>query len=248
MKHPELEIAELVADELPGNRRAAVERHLAACARCSMIRDDLVRAMSALARAEPTLPVPPLLSRAPKVHAFGFVQIASVVGVLVLGIALGSIVPEAPDALAPVGATASGSASSVPTSTSGAPSPQPSSPVGCSLSRDGATYAMLQACPGGGAVGTVVTLEGRGCSYPGNEATIVFGPGYDENSAATGTFGGTQLPPIKVDANGAFSVQFLIPAELEPHQGVGGGPIRPGRYQFASKPAFCVVPFTVVSP
>jgi hypothetical protein len=91
-----------------------------------------------------------------------------------------------------------------------------------------------------------VVLEGRGCSYPNTDPTIVFGPGYDEAGVATGTFGGAQLPPIRADADGAFRVEFAIPASLEPHQGAGGGPVMPGRYQFGSKPAFCVVPFTVV--
>jgi hypothetical protein len=89
-------------------------------------------------------------------------------------------------------------------------------------------------------------LSGRGCNYPGSDATIVFGPGFGENGVATGTFGGAQLPPIQVDASGAFRAEFAIPAEIQPHQGAGGGQIAPGRYQFASKPAFCVVPFTVI--
>ena len=116
----------------------------------------------------------------------------------------------------------------------------------CSVARDGATGATLQACPGAGPIGTVVVLEGRGCSYPNTDPTIVFGPGSDEAGVATGTFGGAQLPPIRADASGAFRVEFTIPASLEPHQGAGGGPTMPGRYQFGSKPAFCVVPFTVV--
>ena len=122
----------------------------------------------------------------------------------------------------------------------------PSGAAACSVARDGASGGTLQACPGGGAIGTVVVIEGRGCSYPNSDPTIVFGPGYDEAGVATGTFGGAQLPPMRADANGAFRVEFTIPASLEPHQGAGGGPTMPGRYQFGSKPAFCVVPFTVV--
>ena len=119
-------------------------------------------------------------------------------------------------------------------------------PVSCSLTRDGASGGTLEACPGIGTVGTLVVLSGRGCNYPGSDATIVFGPGFGENSVPTGTFGGAQLPPIQVDASGAFRVEFAVPAELQPHQGAGGGQIAPGRYQFASKPASCVVPFTVL--
>ncbi len=122
----------------------------------------------------------------------------------------------------------------------------PSGAAECSVARDAASGATLQACPGGGAIGTVVVIEGRGCSYPNTDPTIVFGPGYDEAGVATGTFGGAQLPPMRADANGAFRVEFTIPASLEPHQGAGGGPTMPGRYQFGTKPAFCVVPFTVV--
>ena len=133
-----------------------------------------------------------------------------------------------------------------PSASVAAPTLSPSGAAVCSVARDGASGTNLQACPGAGPIGTVVTLEGRGCSYPNTDPTIVFGPGSDEAGVATGTFGGAQLPPIRADTSGAFRVEFTIPASLEPHQGAGGGPTMPGRYQFGSKPAFCLVPFTVV--
>jgi hypothetical protein len=96
-------------------------------------------------------------------------------------------------------------------------------------------------------VGAVVVPEGHGCSYPGTDATIVFGPTYDENNSLTGTAGGEQLPPVQVNRDGTFRVQFEIPRAPQAHQGTGGGPIVAGRYQFTSKPDLFVVPFTVIS-
>ena len=38
-----------------------------------------------------------------------------------------------------------------------------------------------------------------------------------------------------------------IPAAMDPLQGVGGGPTRPGTYQFTTRPPICSATFTVTS-
>ncbi len=39
----------------------------------------------------------------------------------------------------------------------------------------------------------------------------------------------------------------MIPAAIDPLQGVGGGPTRPGTYQFTTRPPICTATFTVTS-
>ena len=252
MSHPRLQIAQLVADDLTAADGVSVEAHLATCPECRRLQADLRGAMSALERPEPVISMRPLVLRPGVVRRSSrLLPAVSLVAALIVGVALGSFVRDARQILGPSAATQTAAASATPRSspslsTAATPTLAPSAALTCSVARDGATGATLQACPGGGPIGTVVVLEGRGCSYPNIDPTIVFGPGSDEAGVATGTFGGAQLPPIRADASGAFRVEFRIPASLEPHQGAGGGPTMPGRYQFGSKPAFCVVPFTVV--
>jgi hypothetical protein len=38
-----------------------------------------------------------------------------------------------------------------------------------------------------------------------------------------------------------------IPARMDPLQGIGGGPTRPGTYQFTTRPPICTATFTVTS-
>lgn len=104
----------------------------------------------------------------------------------------------------------------------------------------------LEACPGSGPVGTVVTLSDHGWGCSGGRAgfsTIIVFEGHPESGA--GTEGGQALPTIHPDAGGAFSTTFVIPAVLEPFHGQGGGPTVPGTYSFVGRPPDCAVNFLV---
>lgn len=267
MRHPDEQIAALVADDLVEDERVAVEQHLVGCARCVALREQLSRASRALLIPEPTLTVPALAHAqrqgvmAPALPAF------ALIGALLLGVAIGAVArdygvgsPAAPSLTAaspsssPSAARTSSpgpSASGVsPTALAPSPNPSPSASIAastCSTQRDGASGAMLQACAGSGPVGTRVILEGRGCSSGGAEVTVVFGTRYDDTGQPESAVGWVQLPPITAASDGSFRSEVVIPAQLGSRQGAGGGPTTPGRYQFFSKPAVCAVPFTVTA-
>jgi hypothetical protein len=93
-------------------------------------------------------------------------------------------------------------------------------------------------------VGATVTLDGTGCGYAGQPIYLVF---EGEGGAETGTAGAVDIPNVRTDASGHFRVSFTIPAELHSLQGRGGGPVRPGTYDFVSKPPLCLMPFTVTA-
>jgi len=89
-----------------------------------------------------------------------------------------------------------------------------------------------------------VTLDGTGCGNAGQPTYLVF---EGEGGVETGTVGATDIPNIPTDATGHFHVSFTIPTELHTLQGRGGGPVRPGTYDFGSKPAACFILFTVTA-
>jgi hypothetical protein len=61
----------------------------------------------------------------------------------------------------------------------------------------------------------------------------------------TGTVGAMDFPNIPADSRGHFHTTIIIPAALHSLQGRGGGPTRPGTYDFVSQPVACFAPFTV---
>ena len=104
--------------------------------------------------------------------------------------------------------------------------------------------AGLVVSPSSGPVGTKVTVQGKGCNNPGSTSTstdLVFqsGPG--------GTVGAVGFGPIPNDSQGRFRTTVTIPARMEPLQGIGGGPTRPGTYQLTTRPPICNATFTVTS-
>lgn len=104
----------------------------------------------------------------------------------------------------------------------------------------------LRICPGRAAVGSTVTIEGRGCvNEIGQRPTLVF---YTASYVGRGTafLGARSIPELRPDHEGRFRATYVIPAELGSVQGHGGGPTQLGEYAFVSKPAYCVAPFTVV--
>jgi LPXTG-motif cell wall-anchored protein len=114
---------------------------------------------------------------------------------------------------------------------------QPTPPVD-----DGA--AGLVVSPSSGPVGTKVTVQGHGCNNPGSTSTstdLVFQSGQD------GTVGAVGLGAIPNDNQGRFRTTVTIPARMDPLQDVGGGPTRPGTYQFTTRPPICSATFTVTS-
>jgi hypothetical protein len=102
----------------------------------------------------------------------------------------------------------------------------------------------LTVTPNSGPVGTKVTVQGQGCNNPGSASTstlLVFQSGQDATVGAVG------LGEIPNDSQGRFRTTVTIPAAMDPLQGIGGGPTRPGTYQFTTRPPICNATFTVTS-
>lgn len=102
----------------------------------------------------------------------------------------------------------------------------------------------LVVSPSSGPVGTKVTVAGSNCNNPGSPSTsttLVFqsGPG--------GTVGAVGLGEVPNDQQGRFRTTVTIPARMDPLQGIGGGPTRPGTYQVTTRPPACAATFTVTS-
>jgi LPXTG-motif cell wall-anchored protein len=98
--------------------------------------------------------------------------------------------------------------------------------------------------PTSGPVGTKVTVQGQGCNNPGSTSTstlLVFQSGQDATVGAVG------LGEIPNDSQGRFHTTVTIPTAMDPLQGVGGGPTRPGTYQFTTRPPICSATFRVTS-
>ena len=96
--------------------------------------------------------------------------------------------------------------------------------------------------PNSGPVGTEVIVEGRGCGDLDEPIRLVF------QSGASGTVGAVDLGEFEVSEQDAFrATAVVIPATMDPLQGVGGGPTRPGTYQFTTRPPTCTATFTVTS-
>jgi LPXTG-motif cell wall-anchored protein len=100
----------------------------------------------------------------------------------------------------------------------------------------------LTVTPASGPVGTEVIVEGRGCGNLEESVRLVF------QNGSTGTVGAVDLGEFPVSEQDAFrATAVVIPATMDPLQGVGGGPTRPGTYQFTTRPPACTATFTVTS-
>jgi hypothetical protein len=100
----------------------------------------------------------------------------------------------------------------------------------------------LTVTPASGPVGTQVIVEGRGCGNLDQPVRLVF------QNGGTGTVGAVDLGEFPVSEQDAFrATAVVIPANMDPLQGVGGGPTRPGTYQFTTRPPTCTATFTVTS-
>jgi hypothetical protein len=98
----------------------------------------------------------------------------------------------------------------------------------------------LTVTPNSGPVGTKVIVEGRSCGNLDEPIHLVF------QSGSGGTVGAVDLGEFPVSEQDAFrATEITIPARMDPLQGVGGGPTRPGTYQFATRPPVCAATFTV---
>jgi hypothetical protein len=98
----------------------------------------------------------------------------------------------------------------------------------------------LTVTPASGPVGTKVVVEGHGCGNLDEPVRLVF------QSGSGGTVGAVDLGEFPVSEQDAFrATEVAIPAQMDPLQGVGGGPTRPGTYQFATRPPVCAATFTV---
>lgn len=124
-------------------------------------------------------------------------------------------------------------------------------PTGCRGNFYGADVynppSQLIECPDGGPVGTVVTLTGAGCTFPGREVLLkFFGPTEYQGSGGAGVW-------IVTSANGVgrFRVQFTVPRTV-PKGGSGDHrpvAVVPGPTWFASQPSMagCLVKFVVAA-
>jgi hypothetical protein len=113
--------------------------------------------------------------------------------------------------------------------------PQPIDPDGTVDTPRGLTVT-----PASGPAGTTVIVEGRGCGNLDEPVHLVF------QSGSGGTVGAVDLGEFPVSEQDAFrATEVTIPARMDPLQGVGGGPTRPGTYQFATRPPVCAATFTV---
>jgi hypothetical protein len=102
----------------------------------------------------------------------------------------------------------------------------------------------LVVSPSSGPIGTKVTVQGQGCSNHGSASTstyLVF------QSGQGGTVGAVDFGEISNDRQGRFRTTVTIPARMDVLQGIGGGPTRPGTYQFTTRPPVCAATFTVTS-
>ena len=100
----------------------------------------------------------------------------------------------------------------------------------------------LTVTPASGPVGTEVLVEGRGCGNLDQPVRLVF------QNGGTGTVGAVDLGEFPLSEQDAFrATSVVIPATMDPLQGVGGGPTRPGTYQFTTRPPACTATFTVTS-
>jgi hypothetical protein len=98
----------------------------------------------------------------------------------------------------------------------------------------------LTVTPASGPAGTKVIVEGRGCGDLDEPVRLVF------QSGSGGTVGAVDLGEFPVSEQDAFrATEVTIPTNMDPLQGVGGGPTRPGTYQFATRPPVCAATFTV---
>ena len=101
----------------------------------------------------------------------------------------------------------------------------------------------LTVTPSSGPVGTKVTVTGSNCNPGSTSAStdLVF------QSGQGGTVGAVDFGDIPTDRQGRFRTTVTVPARLDPLQGIGGGPTRPGTYQFTTRPPACAGTFTVTS-
>ena len=164
-----------------------------------------------------------------------------------LGVALCAVV------LAGCGAAAAPTTAVSPSATRAAPtipvSPSatraaPTIPVSPSATPTPFVNATLTVTPGRAPVGATVILDGTGCQNPGQPTYLVF---EGEGGAETGTVGAVDIPNVPTDTSGHFHISFTIPAQLHSLQGRGGGLVRPGTYDFTSKPVACLIQFTVTA-
>jgi hypothetical protein len=167
-------------------------------------------------------------------------------GLLLAVSACGAPAPR-PTARAAAATPASGVAAAAPTVTSttgsGPTAATTTGPAAATPSAEG----VLTATPSAGPVGTTVILQGRGCGNPASptEAFLFFGN--DGEPFLTGSVGAADIGLVAVDSAGQLRVTFRIPATFSPFQGRGGGPLRPGTYEFATEPPECLAEFVVVA-
>jgi hypothetical protein len=165
------------------------------------------------------------------------------VGALGLGLALMGCGPASQAATAPRPVTPAAPAAVTPAAAAGAPA---------AAAAAGATPAAAQSVgvmtvtPAAGRVGTSVTVQGRGCANPAAPTSVFLFFGNDGEPDLTGTIGAADLGNIAVDRAGQFTSTYVIPASFGSFQGRGGGPVRPGSYDFATEPPGCAVVFTVL--
>ena len=240
--HPDELLARSLDRDLGRAEQAAVNAHLAACARCRALAADLRRVDPLIAKREEVSSVPvfdPHMRRAAIGWLWAPIALAAaIVAVTIVGMprndgaARPGVIPSASPTPTPSASEA------YPTSS---PSASPSSRPECATARTGD----LTVCPARVTVGDTVTVEGRSCNNPGANTELYFGTTDQFGQATEGTYGAAHLASVATAADGRFRADVTIPSLLISIQGQGGGAVKSGLYAIYTKPPACTAYITV---
>ncbi len=113
--------------------------------------------------------------------------------------------------------------------------------------RDAPGNAMLVA-PQSGRVGDSVTIRAERLSTPiGGLDFMCYGRAPSGTGVVVTGFANVFQAPDFSSALTTFEVTWVIPAELEPVQGIGGGPTPAGDCRFETSPPVAMARFTVIA-
>lgn len=247
-------------DELSGPEQESLRQHLTSCLGCQQLERDLEKAETLLRSREPVVDPGPLRPARPDFIGI-LARLATITAILALAALTGSFLGSirdgdrtpsqagTPQVQVPTGSPAVSAPTVppslahtvptvVPTKSPAASPSRPASSAECGRGSDPTVRSELEVCPDNGRVGTMLTVTGTRCNYPGSPAIIYFGAG---GGASTGTYGAKEIGRFETDAAQRFQITFEIPAVLDPIQGQGGGPTQPGTYRVYSKPSVCSV-------
>lgn len=147
-------------------------------------------------------------------------------------------------ALAFAGCTQTRPSSATPAATTGlAPT---ANAHGTPVATPGAPGEAMLVAPQSGRVGDRVTIRAERLSTPITSLDFVCYGRAPSGTVEAGFANVFQAPDFS-SARTTFEVTWAIPAELEPVQGIGGGPTPAGDCRFETSPPVAMAPFTVIA-